>query len=519
MLTSLGAAYWTIMSKTGSRRERKLSGEARYKGCPASRRKRGAPATPRAPQKKTRAAKPAAKASPQQAIEIKRGKSQPAQRVLAAKKPKAASGAKGAPPRKPAPAAASPMLAAPPVVKTPAPPPIAPREQTSRRGARSTHGAGAPNPNGADAAAPKPATVETPPPAGAAPPAPRPAPAPPAAAPATPFSGYAGAFAQHRPVRRGRREGAGGLHEAAGERRGEGRPRRGGRGDRHYAGTRRRILRRRCAARLSRAIEPFQAIRRSLDLDAVSPQRRGDAARRCARSRRQALFRSGLAGQSLFRFHQTGLCPDHRAGRRSRAPRRRTRSAHARQGRVLFEAGDQRALALQFPRHQPRTAAHHAGRKRRESRARPAYVGRGHRGRPRPVAHPPVRRRQVQARRQSRRDARQGRLSQRTDGAHPVRALDARGLQAPAADRAAVDQQVLHPRPQSGKVVHPLGGRAGADRVRRLLGQPGRAPRRQGFRGLYARGHLRGAGRDRGGDRRDATSPRSAIASAALCSR
>ena len=65
----------------------------------------------------------------------------------------------------------------------------------------------------------------------------------------------------------------------------------------------------------------------------------------------------------------------------------------------------------------------------------------------------------VQARRQPRGDARQGDLPQRADRAHPVRADDARGLQAAAADRAAVDQQVLHSRPQSGEILHPLGGR------------------------------------------------------------
>ena len=50
--------------------------------------------------------------------------------------------------------------------------------------------------------------------------------------------------------------------------------------------------------------------------------------------------------------------------------------------------------------------------------------------------------------------------------AHPVRADDRDGAEAPAADRAALDQQVLHPRPQPGEDLHPLGGRAGAHGVR-----------------------------------------------------
>ncbi len=108
-------------------------------------------------------------------------------------------------------------------------------------------------------------------------------------------------------------------------------------------------------------------------------------------------------------------------------------------------------------------------------------------------------------------------LPQRPDRAHPVRADHARGLQAPAPDRAAVDQQVLHPRPQSREVVHPLGGRAGLDGVRHLLGQPRRAPCRQGLRELHARGHphrLDASSRRQA----NASSPRSAIASAARCS-
>ena len=110
-------------------------------------------------------------------------------------------------------------------------------------------------------------------------------------------------------------------------------------------------------------------------------------------------------------------------------------------------------------------------------------------------------------------------LPQRADRAHPVRADDARGLQAPALDRAAVDQQILHPRPQSREVVHPLGGGAGAHRLRHLLGQSGRAPRRQGFRRLYARRHPRPRSTRRTGDRRARGRRRSAIASAERCSR
>ena len=43
-----------------------------------------------------------------------------------------------------------------------------------------------------------------------------------------------------------------------------------------------------------------------------------------------------------------------------------------------------------------------------------------------------------------------------------------------AADRAAVDQQILHPRPEAGKILHQMVRRPGAHRVRHLLGQSGR---------------------------------------------
>ena len=70
-----------------------------------------------------------------------------------------------------------------------------------------------------------------------------------------------------------------------------------------------------------------QAIRRSLGLDPAAPPGRTGAAGRRARPRRQALRRSRVARQSLFRFHQAGLCADDALGRRSRQARRRSRSA------------------------------------------------------------------------------------------------------------------------------------------------------------------------------------------------
>ena len=47
--------------------------------------------------------------------------------------------------------------------------------------------------------------------------------------------------------------------------------------------------------------------------------------------------------------------------------------------------------------------------------------------------------------------------------------------QGAAADRAALDQQVLHPRSDAGEILHQVVRRPGHHGVRDLLGQPGRA--------------------------------------------
>ena len=92
----------------------------------------------------------------------------------------------------------------------------------------------------------------------------------------------------------------------------------------------------------------------------------------------------------------------------------------------------------------------------------PQQPARRHRARQRPAAHLDDRREGVRARRQHRDDAGQGRVPERADAADPVRADDEEGVEAAAADHAAVDQQVLHPRPAREELVHPLGGRTRA---------------------------------------------------------
>ncbi len=79
---------------------------------------------------------------------------------------------------------------------------------------------------------------------------------------------------------------------------------------------------------------------------------------------------------------------------------------------------------------------------------------------------------------------------------------DRERAEAAAADHSALDQQVLHPRSQSGKILHPVVRRTRSHRVRDLVGQSRRAPRGEKLRGLHARGAARRARRHQGGDRR-----------------
>ena len=118
---------------------------------------------------------------------------------------------------------------------------------------------------------------------------------------------------------------------------------------------------------------------------------------------------------------------------------------------------------------------------------------------------------------QSRAHARQGDFRERADAAHPVHAVDRDGAQAAAADRAALDQQVLHPRSHAGEILHQVVRRPGAHGVRHLLGQSGRPSRQEELRRLHARGPARRPRRDRKGDRRARGATPSAIASAARC--
>ena len=64
--------------------------------------------------------------------------------------------------------------------------------------------------------------------------------------------------------------------------------------------------------------------------------------------------------------------------------------------------------------------------------------------------------------------------------------------EAAAADRAALDQQVLHSRSDAGQVLHQMVRRPGPHGVLHFLGQSGRAARAEGLRRLHARRPARG---------------------------
>ena len=152
---------------------------------------------------------------------------------------------------------------------------------------------------------------------------------------------------------------------------------------------------------------------------------------------------------------------------------------------------------------------------RRKPGARPGPAPRGRPARP----HQPDRRERVRSRPQPRGDARQRGVRERADPAHPVRAAHRRGGQAPAGDRAALHQQVLHPRPAAGELVRALCGRAAATRCSWCRGatcartraiSPGTITSSSGVISAAARRRARSRGATR--------STRSASASAARCS-
>ena len=188
---------------------------------------------------------------------------------------------------------------------------------------------------------------------------------------------------------------------------------------------------------------------------------------------------------------------------------RRRRRQDREEGRLLYAPVHRRDVALEL-RHDQSAGREGDGREQgREPAQGPAEPADRPRARQGHARHPPDRHEGLQGRRQRRHLARQGRLPEQADPAPAVRAGDRAGLPDAAADRAAVDQQVLHPRSQARELVHQVGDRAGLHGVRDLVGQSRRAPDQPGVRRLHearaagrARRHRAGDGREEGlGDR------------------
>ena len=204
---------------------------------------------------------------------------------------------------------------------------------------------------------------------------------------------------------------------------------------------------------------------------------------------RQALRRSGMVLEPVLRFPQAGLSPRHALGQPAGQRRRRARPAHQAEGRVLRAADRQRAVAVEFRSDQSGIAARDAHQQCRQPGARHAHAGRGHRGRRRRPENPPVGFVDVRGRPQSGDHARQGDLPERAHAAHPICAVDRDRAQTPAADRAALDQQILRARSHAGKILHQMVRRSGAHRLLHLLGQSRRrASRRRASKTTCAKG-------------------------------
>ena len=204
------------------------------------------------------------------------------------------------------------------------------------------------------------------------------------------------------------------------------------------------------------AVEPRQGLSRSVGHLGQAHGGRERRAGARARPAGQALRRSGMVEQPVLRLPQAGLSADGAMGGPAGARRPGARPAYPAEGRILCAPDRQRDCAVELRADQSGAAARDDRLERREPRARHAHAGRGHRGRPRQSQDPAVRFQDVRGRPQPRAHAGQGDLPERSDAADPVSPSTATVLAAAAADRAALDQQVLHPRSHAGEILHQM---------------------------------------------------------------
>ena len=202
---------------------------------------------------------------------------------------------------------------------------------------------------------------------------------------------------------------------------------------------------------------------------------------RRARRRRQALRRPRLVEQPVLRLPQAVLPRHQPLGRRDGRRTPPDLDPHTRQKAAFYVQQIANALApSNFVLTNPEVLRETLVVERRQPRARHADAGRGH---PAPAAA------SSGSASPTRRSFKLGENIATTPGkvVHQnelcqliqYAADDEEGAEAPAPHRAAVDQQVLHPRPQPGEILHPLVRRAGPHGLRHLVGQPGRSARRR----------------------------------------
>ena len=212
------------------------------------------------------------------------------------------------------------------------------------------------------------------------------------------------------------------------------------------------------AAQCARAGAVRCALEGGRSRGSVRPVRRDPRDRRACAGR-SPLRRAGVERASVLRADEAELPDRQPLPHRSRDA---GAAAGARQAaaRVRHPPVRRRDRAVELSGDESGGAEARRRDRWREPRARHVEPRRGCAHRP----HLDERRARLRGRPQSGGHARRRRVPQRADRADPVRADDAEGASAPAVDRSAVHQQVLHPRPAAGRLVRPLGRRPRATR-------------------------------------------------------
>ena len=208
------------------------------------------------------------------------------------------------------------------------------------------------------------------------------------------------------------------------------------------------------------------ATQRMLGME-VEPVIDADAWRPAVQGRR-------LGRQRAVRLHQAVLPAELEVPPAGRRPKGRPGRQDPAEARVLRAPVRRDDGAVELPGDQPRSPAPDDRDPRREPAARPEEHAGGPRPRQGPARDQDDRSRRVRGRPEHRHDPGQGRVPDRADAADPVCAIDRGGAPAAVDDHAAVDQQVLHPRPAAQEQLHQVLRRPGLHDVRPVLGQPGR---------------------------------------------